>query len=554
METVDLCGRPASSYLRFSSGKQEGGSTLARQQETLDRVLTHYRLVLDDSLIEKAMSASTGNHRKKGLLGGLLESVRRGEIARGTVLIVEAIDRLTREDFFDATDVVKDLIRGGIVLVTGDMTVWNAETLNSPIIHKLIAEIQAAKAYTDRLSEMSSGAHSARRKRLQSISDDQELLPALNGFPPGWIIRVGKPPDVTYRLHSKHTATLQLIFEMCLEGHSVVQIASYLNERKIPSFDGKTIWRGARIGTLLNDEKVLGYYQPRKRDGDKRLPVGNRVKLYPAAIDAEKWVLVRDQLSARRENLVGRKSHTVGNLFTHKIFCKSCGKSMRSIMSGRPSLTNYKLVCSTAIDSKTCTDRMRYDIHHFEPRILEILTAHAAPKLSTTEDSRKFAADHASLKIEITELTASLDYFAQKAGSSQSARDQVDRLTDQIAELTKQAGELSIRIQAAAAPVSRQTDVWEFLKELVMPAIMGDIEARDRLRSLLAKLDFKITGNADGGMIVNLADASDASRSHIIPPPERGKINRTDLLRDIKPDQDKRVVFGIAASKFMRKV
>jgi DNA invertase Pin-like site-specific DNA recombinase len=121
---ADLKGRPYISYLRFSSAPQEKGSSIERQQETLDRIVSHFGLVLDRALEDRAMSASTGTHRKKGELGDLLTLINEKEIPTGTVLTVESIDRLTRERFFDVFDMLKTIIvTGGLIIITGDLTV-----------------------------------------------------------------------------------------------------------------------------------------------------------------------------------------------------------------------------------------------------------------------------------------------------------------------------------------------------------------------------------------------------------------------------------------------
>jgi hypothetical protein len=69
--------------------------------------------------------------------------------------------------------------------------------------------------------------------------------------------------------------------------------------------------------------------QPCKRDGDKHIPVGQKVKLYPAAIEPDIWIKVRAALESRRSGLRGRRGKDVANLFTHHLFCKSCGGRLR---------------------------------------------------------------------------------------------------------------------------------------------------------------------------------------------------------------------------------
>jgi len=75
---ADLIGPLVISYLRFSSSPQEKGTSIDRQQETLDRIIAHYQLVLDHSLTDRALSALKGRHRTRGKVADLLAAIDKG--------------------------------------------------------------------------------------------------------------------------------------------------------------------------------------------------------------------------------------------------------------------------------------------------------------------------------------------------------------------------------------------------------------------------------------------------------------------------------------------
>jgi len=169
----DLIGLPAISYLRFSSRPQEKGSSVDRQQQTLDHVIAHFQLKHDRSLEDRARSASKGHHRKHGNLRVLLDSVSRGDFSeQKTVLVVEAMDRLFREGVLDVFPILAKIIRNNLVLVTGDLTIWDEVSIEGAGNHKLLAEINAAKDYTSRLSEFAEGGHRKRRAKLAKFAED----------------------------------------------------------------------------------------------------------------------------------------------------------------------------------------------------------------------------------------------------------------------------------------------------------------------------------------------------------------------------------------------
>jgi hypothetical protein len=71
---------------------------------------------------------------------------------------------------------------------------------------------------------------------------------------------------------------VRLIFDLCVTGFSVLQIANRLNRDKTPTFPrGKSTakeWSASGVALVLRNEAVLGYYQPRRREGAGRVSVG----------------------------------------------------------------------------------------------------------------------------------------------------------------------------------------------------------------------------------------------------------------------------------------
>src|SRR5262249_52336870 len=112
----------AFSYSRFSSLEQAKGDSLRRQDELRDAWLRKTGAVLDTSLTlqDKGVSGYTGAHREnpdRHALAAFLELVRRGRIPRGSYLVVESLDRLSREHIRPALTLLLNLIDAGIRIV-----------------------------------------------------------------------------------------------------------------------------------------------------------------------------------------------------------------------------------------------------------------------------------------------------------------------------------------------------------------------------------------------------------------------------------------------------
>ena len=89
-------------YTRFSSKEQEKGDSERRQTELVKESKTWIESLgyqLDDSLnlIDRGLSGFTGAH-KRGSWGRFLKLVKEGKISSGSMLVIENMDRLSRED------------------------------------------------------------------------------------------------------------------------------------------------------------------------------------------------------------------------------------------------------------------------------------------------------------------------------------------------------------------------------------------------------------------------------------------------------------------------
>src|ERR1700692_4962232 len=88
----------AISYIRWSAPQQRLGDSKRRQLEKTEAFCQEHDLILDQRLVDDGKSAFKGKHRKKGTaLSRFLDDVKAGRIPKGTILIVESLDRLSRE-------------------------------------------------------------------------------------------------------------------------------------------------------------------------------------------------------------------------------------------------------------------------------------------------------------------------------------------------------------------------------------------------------------------------------------------------------------------------
>ena len=110
----------AYSYLRMSTDRQLLGDSRRRQLEASRAYATANGLELAEGAEREdiGVSAFRGANVRDGALGQFLEAVRSGSVKRGSYLIVESLDRLSREQVLNAQSLFLSIIRAGINLVT----------------------------------------------------------------------------------------------------------------------------------------------------------------------------------------------------------------------------------------------------------------------------------------------------------------------------------------------------------------------------------------------------------------------------------------------------
>lgn len=229
------------------------------------------------------------------------------------------------------------------------------------------------------------------------------------------------------------------------------------------------------------------------------------VRVYEPVITDDQWQAVRDTM-ADRKGLTGRRGRTVPNLFTHHVFCETCGAPLRIDTGGKPLSDGRRrkvLICSRFAENETCTDRRRFDLHHYERRLLLAIMrlTQVVPRNrngSTTETEAALTATRAAIEQD----TAMLNFLLPRAASSPTIAVQYDALTAKLDTAKRRAAELAFAISTAASSTSRWEDAQRFIRDSISPVLQGDIPARDRLRGLLARLTYRIEGRGPGMVVL----------------------------------------------------
>ncbi|WP_157826700.1 recombinase family protein [Colwellia sp. 12G3] len=106
------------SYIKWSSDKQAKGTTLERQLKTAQEIADDNSLELVE-IIDSGISAFKGKNTKDGELGHFIDAVHNGLIPCESWLVVENIDRLSRQAIISAQRLFMTFLELGLTVVTG---------------------------------------------------------------------------------------------------------------------------------------------------------------------------------------------------------------------------------------------------------------------------------------------------------------------------------------------------------------------------------------------------------------------------------------------------
>ena len=247
----------AYSYARVSSRLQLKGGGLERQLAMARKwcVENDHELDEDFELVDPGRSAFKGDHLRDGVLGQLLEMFQAHRIPSGSVLLIEAVDRLSRQEPLDALqDVFLALAKAGAVIVDlEDGQRYSRETLNAdPLaLVKLALRIQAAHDYSRRLSRRVGEHWSQARARYRS--GDTLARGGKGGRKPYW---VSLSADEKRWELNEHADTVRRIVDL-LQMNGATQAAQQLNALGICTSTGAR-WSKNSVLRIAHDPAICG--------------------------------------------------------------------------------------------------------------------------------------------------------------------------------------------------------------------------------------------------------------------------------------------------------
>lgn len=477
----------AYSYLRFSTADQAKGDSFRRQTALAVEYASRHQLDLDETLSFRDLGTSAYRSRNatKGALRAFLDAVESEIVPPGSYLLVENLDRISRDQILSAQALFLEIVDAGIVLVTlADGRAYSKTSINANPTDLIISIVSLMRAHDESAmkSRRIAAAWSAKRARA-----DREPMTSRC---PGWLTY--NKATRNFELIPERAEIVRRIFHATLAGVGAAAIARSLNAEGVSVFgDGSrraSMWHKSYVAKILQNPATMGTLTPCRIEHEgakkRRIPLDPILNYYPAVIAAEEFESTQSLRKDSRSPLRGRHANgNVTNLLGGLCRCSECGGAFTLVT--KSAKWRY-LVCSRARGGAGCRyQAVRYN--DVETTLLEniaYLTAECpSPSYSLEEEINSL---EAALDAKHTAASALVDTIA-RGSTSNMVEERLSEIEAEIDEYNRRRAELVRRRLEMTGPL-----VEKRLAELKRLTIESDMDRRSvnaTLRMLFSSVE-----------------------------------------------------------------
>lgn len=500
-------------YVRWSSAEQAKGHSKERQLGLCREHARHRGWRVIDEVIEEGQSAFTGVHRRSGKLGELQRDFEEGKYPAGVVLLVERLDRLSREapaQFFLWLSAITG--RGVTIATVDGNRTYSGASLDMASIIEVVVKASLANDESVAKSSRVASAWAGKRARLANGSREVMTRRA-----PAWL--TVSEDGRAFVLDQERGAVIKRIFEETAQGLGKHTIARRLNEERIATFGRSSAWHASYIQKILNSPSVLGEFQPGiKPRGSARQVIDSPVlDYYPAAIDADLYARAKVSMQARARKTMGR-GRRIANLFSGLGVCGVCGgkmtlrsKGVKTRADGRVVHEDY-LVCDNMQrgvireTGQKCHNNIRFNYSVVEKGVLDAILSEAMDDTHFVEGSlaHQISIEHAEVAREIARLDRKMSFafeMISEDSSDDKAREKYREAREERKDKLAALAELEIRLLKARGQVSPEEHTARIAtvrEDLNSPDEDVRLRARTSVRQAIGELVEEMTFHRKG--------------------------------------------------------
>ncbi|MGR5138561.1 recombinase family protein [Vibrio jasicida] len=288
----------AYSYIRFSSKAQAEGDSLRRQLQRTKEWCRNNDVELSDKNFQD-LGISAFKEKTRPSLDDLFSAIQTGSIVEGDFIILENLDRLSRQGIDHTQDMLRQILRSGVKVV--DLT--NGLELDKHSLNDLVSVIRIALA-----ADLAYQESKKKSERVLAAKATQRKLvregKVINKRLPFWIRK-----SDSYLLNDKAEIVREIIKQRTT-GIGFHKIAMALNE-KYEAPKAKH-WSDTTIREIVKSRALYGSMVD--KDGEVE-------NVFPALISFTEWQAIQ------AEHVSSAGGYTKHNHLARLVKC-SCGAAM----------------------------------------------------------------------------------------------------------------------------------------------------------------------------------------------------------------------------------
>lgn len=492
----------AYSYIRFSTPEQARGDSLRRQVAQAEKWAAEHKMQIDESLREFGVSAHRGAHVEHGsVLGKFLDHVRSGRVEKGSYLIVESMDRLSREAVMQALPRFIDILNAGVIVVTlSDGQVYSKASIDQNPYQIMVSLGPMIRSHEESAIKSVRVGEAWARKRERARAGTHRMTRRT----PEWIAL----QDGEFTIREDRAEIVRRVFKETIEGNGRRVIVTRLNTEGIPTFRAEenrkvtpTGWQTSSIAKILNSRATFGEFQPGTGSTKFRnhKPEGTPIKgYYPAVIDEDIFHRAQGVIASRRserneDGVVvrrgkgGRRGYGIAHLLIGLGRCNLCRGPMHIVNKGRPPKGALYFECSVARRKAGCDNTSRWRVDEIERRLLKHLSYVDADAVLEGSTPSGDAQRVAGLRARLADAERQRDAVLRVVATGDEA---AVAMFDRLAGEVKQASAELVKAEIALAQAASDPGLKARLAEAVnLHLAMSESEGEQRfaIRTRLAE-------------------------------------------------------------------
>lgn len=441
----------AYSYIRYSSPQQAKGDSFRRQFSKTQEYCEKNGYDLDTELnvyTELGKSAFKGEEQEN--LKRFIEDCKSGIVEKGSLLIVENLDRLSRDTINKAMRQFLHLLDYVNIYTLQDEKFYtsNEDVDNDSQVFDIITSL----LIMSRAHEESQ----TKRKRLRESWEAKRQQIDKRKFATSYPHWLNLSDDwESFTLKPDAVRSIKKIFELCISGSGYNQILRYLNDRlelyPTPSKRSKSgLWVRSTIQLLLSDRRLIGEMQMYKGAYKNRKPYGEPIPdYYPQIIDEKTFL--KAQIAMKERNIGAGKTgaYRFSNIFRGFLHCTECGNVMEFVDKGNTKKRSQKyLTCTNAKRGGDCTSNKHFRYDELESMLLYLISENGfLPKPAEPND----------LKLQLQKITQQhyetdkkLNILLEQDFSAPAIIKKIEQLNHDVALYKQQMKDLELKIKSTS--------------------------------------------------------------------------------------------------------